>query len=100
MYKRQVQYHGQIRPSYALEAPIFLVLSRHHGRIKLGNFPAVPTVSAQCFTALKLMMMGSRYHICTILVLVARACPCPYFLVEVVPRGEIFINPSDPKHVA
>ena len=56
-------------------------------------------MSAQCFTALKLMMMGSRYHICTILVLVARACPCPYFLVEVVPRGEIFINLSDPKHV-
>ena len=60
----------------------------------------VPAVSAQDFEAVKLMVMGSRYHICIILVLVARTCPYPYFLVEVVPRGEIFINPSDPKHVA
>ena len=55
----------------------FFVLSRHHGRIKLGNFP---TVSAQCFTALKLMMMGSRYHICTILVLAGSPrMPVPVF---------------------
>ena len=26
-------------------------------------------------------------------------CPYPCFLAEVVPRGEIFVNPSDPKHV-
>ena len=25
--------------------------------------------------------------------------PYPCFLTEVVPRGEIFVNPSDPKHV-
>ena len=60
----------------------------------------VPTVSAQCVTALKLMMMGPRYHLCTILVLETRACQYPCFLAKVVPSGEIFINPSDPKHVA
>ena len=26
-------------------------------------------------------------------------CPYPCFLAKVVPRDEIFINPSDPKHV-
>ena len=51
-------------------------------------------VSAQCFTALKLMMMVSIYHFCAILVVVARACPYPCFLAEVVLRGEILINPS------
>ena len=31
---------------------------------------------------------------------VGHACPYLCFLAKVVPRGEIFINPSDPKHVA
>ena len=31
---------------------------------------------------------------------VARGCAYLCFLAKVVPRGEIFINPSDPKHVA
>ena len=31
---------------------------------------------------------------------VARSCAYLCFLAKVVPRGEIFINPSDPKHVA
>ena len=31
---------------------------------------------------------------------VGRACPYLCFLAKVVLRGEIFINPSDPKHVA
>ena len=26
-------------------------------------------------------------------------CPYPCFLAKVVQRGEIFVNPSDPKHV-
>ena len=45
------------------------------------------------------MLMGSRYHICTILVLFATVCPYPRYLAKVVPRGKIFINPSDLKHV-
>ena len=31
---------------------------------------------------------------------VARGCAYLCFLAKVVPRGEIFINPSDPTHVA
>ena len=59
-------------------------------------------VSAQCFTALKLMMMVSIYHFCAILVVVARACPYPCFLAEVVLRGEIFFYehmPDDITHL-
>ena len=53
-----------------------------------------------CFIVLKLMLMGSRYHICTILVLFATVCPYPRYLAKVVPRGKIFINASNPKHAA
>ena len=44
--------------------------------------------------------MGPRCHICVILVLVATRVPylCP--LAKVVPFSEIFMDPSDPKHVA
>ena len=46
------------------------------------------------------MTMGLRYHICVILVLVATRVPylCP--LAKVVPFSEIFVDPSDSKHVA
>ena len=43
--------------------------------------------------------MGSRYHLCVILVLVLRGCPYPRSLAKVAPCGEIFMNPSDPKPV-
>ena len=104
-HDEKVQYHGQSDPhtpgrhrfwsSYCTSSSQWSNLVRKLPRA----CPTLPTVSAQCFIALKLMLMGSRYHFCTNLVLEARACPCPYFLVEVVPRGEIFINLSDPKHV-
>ena len=60
----------------------------------------VPLVVVQCFIVLELMIMGPRYHICVILVLVATRVPylCP--LAKVVPFSKIFMDPSDPKHVA
>ena len=59
-------------------------------------------MGAQCFTDLKLIVMALRYHLCAISVLVAArnaACPYPCFLAKLVPFDEIFINPSDLKHV-
>ena len=57
-------------------------------------------IGVQCFIVLELMTMGPRCHICVILVLVATRVPylCP--LAKVVPFSEIFMDPSDPKHVA
>ena len=63
----------------------------------------ITTVGVQCFVDLKLMIMGLRYHLCAISVLVAavpaRVCPNPCFLVKVAPFDEIVANPSDLKHV-
>ena len=56
-------------------------------------------MGAQCFTDLKSMIMELRYHLCAISVLVAPQCPYPCFLAKAVPFDEIFINPSDLKHV-
>ena len=62
--------------------------------------PIALLIGVQCFIVLELMIMGPRYHICAILVLVATRVPylCP--LAKVVPFSKIFMDPSDPKHVA
>ena len=63
--------------------------------------PIVSLIGVKCFKLLTLMTMGLRYHICVILmVLVATRVPCLCPLAKVVPFSEIFMDPSDPKHVA
>ena len=63
----------------------------------------ITTVGVQCFVDLKLMIMGLRYHLRAISVLVAavpaRAGPNSCFLMKVAPFDEIVANPSDLKHV-
>ena len=56
-------------------------------------------MGVHCIQDLKSMIMTSRYHMCTILVLVAVTGLLLCFLAKVVPFDEIAAYRSDPRHV-
>ena len=105
-----MQYNGQIAPSYACEAPIlaivlyFLIImvesssktsrsasnSTYDERAVLHSFGIDDD---GCNDGVEISLL---YHFGA----VGPRCRYPCFLANLVmQRGEIFINPSDPKHV-
>ena len=100
-----MQYRGQIRASQACHGPILVKIL--HFLVIMAESSSETSHSASNSTYDERAVLYSfeidddgveislLYHFGA----VGPRCPYPCFLAEVVPRGEIFVNPSDPKHV-